>query len=99
MKHPDYPEGKFINYHAGPAPEVKDSEYPLIENCDKDPIYILENYIPKSELLELSKNLMSKLNEEIKMKFVEYINLKLKNKLIKLIIWWCLARILMQVLV
>ena len=66
MEHADFPEGKFINYHGGPAPEVQEMEYPLIEASDNDPLYVLKQYLPTDRLIKMSNELSLLLKEEIK---------------------------------
>ena len=41
MPHPDFPEGKHINYHHGAAPEVSPSDWPVIRDTDEDPVFAL----------------------------------------------------------
>ena len=51
------PEGKFINYHAGPAPEVSlKKEYPILDESSRDPLYVLKNYISREALLTIAEN-------------------------------------------
>lgn len=38
---PDYPHGKWINYHAGPAPKVELSQGALLVDDARDPLYWL----------------------------------------------------------
>jgi len=66
MEHPDFPNGKFINYHAGPAPEIQEMEYPLIESSINDPLYVLKQYLPMDKLVKISCELAFLLKEEIK---------------------------------
>ena len=66
MEHADFPRGKFINYHAGPAPEIREMEYPLIEASINDPLYVLKQYLPTDELIKMSSELALLLKEEIK---------------------------------
>ena len=66
MDHADFPEGKFINYHAGSAPNVYQTEYPLLEDSDNDPLFILKKYLPIDDLKNISKRLAKSLKEEIK---------------------------------
>lgn len=66
MDHVDFPEGKFINYHAGSAPNVYQTEYPLLEDSDNDPLFILKKYLPIDDLKNISKRLAKSLKEEIK---------------------------------
>jgi TPP-dependent pyruvate/acetoin dehydrogenase alpha subunit len=65
MKNNDFPKGKFINYHAGSAPELNVTEYPLIKNNDEDPLHILSEYFEMDELILLSTELQKKLLKEV----------------------------------
>ena len=66
MKHDDYPNGKFINYHAGPAPEVDLETCPaVIKTSIQDPVYALKEIIDESEIIRLSETIRSELKREI----------------------------------
>lgn len=58
--------GRFINYHAEAAPEINLSEWPLVESSDNDPVFVLQKHFPETELKELSKEILSNLNNEIR---------------------------------
>jgi len=66
MDHEDFPEGKFINYHAGSAPNVYKTEYPLLEDSENDPLFILKKYLPMNDLKNISNRLAKSLKEEIR---------------------------------
>jgi TPP-dependent pyruvate/acetoin dehydrogenase alpha subunit len=61
----EFPDGKFINYHAGHAPEVNNDGYPLITPTVDDPIHVLSKYVSKDEIIKISKNTMKHLEAEI----------------------------------
>ncbi len=65
METQEYPTGKFINYHAGPAPEVELEEYPIIEPNIKDPLHVLEGYLSKEELIKISSEQLKILKSEL----------------------------------
>jgi pyruvate dehydrogenase E1 component alpha subunit len=65
LKNEDYPEGKFINYHAGPAPKVNENIYPIIEASNDDPLHVLVDYLPMEDLVTISKELQKELKDEI----------------------------------
>ena len=65
MKTDDFPKGKFINYHAGPAPELSVTGYPLIKDNYEDPLNILSQYIEMDKLILLSNEIQNKLLKEI----------------------------------
>ena len=64
LKTDEYPNGKFINYHAGPAPTVNVKNGALLEESDKDPIFVLQKYFSKKEVKEISRDILKKLEEE-----------------------------------
>ena len=65
MKTKEYPEGKFINYHAGPAPEVEIKEYPLISSSDEDPLFVLKKHLLEEELVTMSSKILKQLELEL----------------------------------
>ncbi len=66
LKTDEYPGGKYINYHAGPAPEIKLTEWPLIEASDEDPVFVLLKYFDEGTLRETAGKILQYLNEDIK---------------------------------
>ena len=65
MKTQEYPDGKYINYHAGPAPEVEMKKYPLISSSDEDPLFVLKQYLSEKELMDNSSKLLKQLESEL----------------------------------
>ncbi len=66
MKHDDYPNGKFINYHAGPAPEVDLETCPaVIKTSEEDPVYALKQIIDESEIIKMSEIIRLELKSEL----------------------------------
>jgi len=65
LKNDEHLDGKFINYHAGPAPEVNLTEWPLIEQSDKDPVFVLQKYFKQDLLKEACKEILKDLKQEI----------------------------------
>ena len=65
LKTEEYPEGKFINYHAGPAPTVELAGWPLIENSAEDPVFVLQEYFEQNLLKGMSQEILRNLMEEI----------------------------------
>jgi TPP-dependent pyruvate/acetoin dehydrogenase alpha subunit len=61
----DFPDGKFINYHAGPAPELNLESYPVINSDSDDPLHVLLNYDSITNLTKISNELSQKLLDEI----------------------------------
>ena len=60
-----YPDGKFINYHAGPSPSVSEGDL-FLEETDKDPVYVLQKHYSLQELEAMSEQTLDSLKEEIK---------------------------------
>ena len=65
MKTDDYPDGKFINYHAGPAPSVDSQKEYLFELTKADVVFVLQQYLKKDEIEAMSQKILSQLQEEI----------------------------------
>ena len=65
MKTEEYPAGKFINYHAGPAPEVEIEKSPLISNSNEDPLFVLKQYFSERELMDISSKILKQLESEL----------------------------------
>jgi pyruvate dehydrogenase E1 component alpha subunit len=62
----DFPDGKYINYHAGAAPNVEWNENPVIEETDDDPVFVLKKQLGNETWTGLSKNVLAGLQEELK---------------------------------
>ena len=56
---------RFINYHAGPASEVNLTDWPQIENSEKDPIFVLQKHFDKNLLEKTSREILENLKNEI----------------------------------
>lgn len=60
------PDGKFINYHAGPAPTVDVKTCPaLIKDNNSDPIFVLIDLLGISEFNKISDRVRNELIEEM----------------------------------
>ena len=57
-------DGRYINYHAGPAPTVDMAKVILRENED-DPVFVIKQEIGSDEFGKLSQTVMSELRNEI----------------------------------
>ena len=66
MKTDEYPDGKFINYHAGPSPSVNLTECGVIDNSEKDPVFVLKRHFDENTLKEMSVAVLKHLREDIK---------------------------------
>ena len=63
-----HPEGKLINYHCGPAPEVeycRQGDYPTIDRSDADPLHVLKKHFSDEQLIEFSDEMLFDLNTEL----------------------------------
>lgn len=66
MKTPEYPDGKFINYHAGPAPSIELNNWPIsLRENEEDPVFILAKYFDKEKMASLSRMVKEELGKEI----------------------------------
>ncbi len=65
MESEGYPDGKFINYHGGPAPEVDEKDYPQLVSSNEDPLFLLNNYLSVDELTDISCELSLQLKEDV----------------------------------
>ncbi|MFA6217303.1 MAG: thiamine pyrophosphate-dependent enzyme [Candidatus Omnitrophota bacterium] len=65
MKTDEYPEGKYINYHAGAAPTVELSDWPVIEETEGDPVYVLTKHFENDFLKTLAKNVLADVRKEL----------------------------------
>jgi pyruvate dehydrogenase E1 component alpha subunit len=59
------PNGKFVNYHGGPARIVNLVDGSIITDSDKDPVFVLQKYYERNVLKDLSNDIQKKLEEEI----------------------------------
>lgn len=65
MKTEEYPEGKYINYHAGAAPNVELTDWPVIEESDYDPVHVLRKHFETDSLKMMSHKILADLEKEI----------------------------------
>lgn len=66
MKTPEIPDGKFVNYHAGPAPTVELKDWPLlIKSSEEDPVFVLNKHVSPPVLEEMSKEIRGEINKEL----------------------------------
>jgi len=67
METPEFPKGKFINYHAGPAPTIDIKTCPIIiKNTNQDPVYILSEFLGKETFEKISKEVRIEMEKEMK---------------------------------
>ncbi len=65
LKTDEYPEGKYINYHAGPAPTTELREWPVIADDTSDPVAVLANHFPPDRLKDMAAAMLSDLQGEL----------------------------------
>lgn len=58
------PDGKYINYHAGPAPEVEAGAWPVLRESHDDPVHVLEQRFEAATLREMAETLFNELVAE-----------------------------------
>ncbi len=64
IQNEQFPKGKFVNYHSGPAPTVAKvmwDNYPVIKENEEDPLHILKKYYTKQELINFSNDALNRL--------------------------------------
>jgi TPP-dependent pyruvate/acetoin dehydrogenase alpha subunit len=59
------PDGRYINYHAGPAPTVELSPWPLLRENREDPVFALLDHLGSSALQRISGEQLALLQSEI----------------------------------
>jgi len=66
MKTPEFPDGKYINYHAGPAPtiDLKNCQT-IINKTDDDPVYVLSQLFSQDEFETISNEVSEELKKEL----------------------------------
>ncbi len=66
MEHPEYPKGKFINYHAGPAPTVDLEKCPtIIREESNDPIFVLKTIFDERDIENITEKVKIELRNEM----------------------------------
>ena len=65
QKTEEFPDGKFINYHAGSAPNVTLKNGPVIEKNQNDPVFFINKYFDKKILESVSQEILIKLEREL----------------------------------
>ena len=66
MKTPEQPDGKFVNYHAGPTPSVDLNNWPIpLRNNDEDPVFVLTKYFDQDTLFSMSRSVKQEVEKEI----------------------------------
>ena len=65
LKTEEFPDGKFINYHAGAAPTVEVKKGPVINDDDSDPVFVLFRYFKKEHLEKMAREALDRINGEL----------------------------------
>jgi len=65
MKTEEYPDGKYINYHAGAAPTIELTDWPVLEESDFDPVYVLNNHYETGFLKKMARDVLDNLRKEL----------------------------------
>lgn len=63
---PEHPDGKFINYHAGPTPSVELKHSALLKTSNDDPVFVISKYFNENELERMTKELITQIQYEIR---------------------------------
>jgi TPP-dependent pyruvate/acetoin dehydrogenase alpha subunit len=61
----EFPDGKYINYHAGPAPTVEVAPWSFLAEGDADPLRVLTGRIPEVALKDEAESLLGRLQAEL----------------------------------
>lgn len=59
------PDGRYINYHAGPAPTVELNPWPLLRDNHEDPVYALLDHLDLASLKRIAEEQLAMLQSEI----------------------------------
>lgn len=62
---PEFPDGKYINYHAGPAPTTSVGPWPLMAEHDGDPLFVLLNHLDEATLRAEAEGMLARLEGEL----------------------------------
>ena len=65
---PEFPEGKYINYHACPSPSVdilKHAPSGILKENKEEPLFVLQGKIGKEKFAELAKKIFEELKKEL----------------------------------
>jgi TPP-dependent pyruvate/acetoin dehydrogenase alpha subunit len=65
QKTAEFPEGKFINYHAGPSPAVNEQEDPYLTRTNEDPLYVMEKYFGEEMIRSLASDTLAAFKKEL----------------------------------
>lgn len=63
---PEWPEGKFINYHHGAAPTVALSDWPVIRADETDPLHVLARRLGEEPMRTLARRVRAAVEEDVR---------------------------------
>jgi TPP-dependent pyruvate/acetoin dehydrogenase alpha subunit len=64
LKNDEHVNGKYVNYHAGPAPTVAINEPFLIEESTDDPVFVTQNLFEHKEWDDLKSEILTEAKRE-----------------------------------
>ena len=59
---PQYPQGKFINYHAGMAPNISFDQSPIIKQDASDPVFVVKKYLKEPVVGKMRRIVLKGIN-------------------------------------
>lgn len=59
---PQYPKGKFINYHAGGAPNIHFHNSPIIKQNVDDPVFVIKKYLQSSAIEKIRQSILKEID-------------------------------------
>jgi TPP-dependent pyruvate/acetoin dehydrogenase alpha subunit len=65
QKTAEYPEGKFINYHAGPSPSVNEQEDPYLTRSSEDPLFVMEKHFDQASIRQMAGEILTAFKKEL----------------------------------
>ena len=63
---PEHAEGKYINYHAGPAPSVELKEWPVLQEDDGDPVHVAAERWGRGEMEAVAREEMQRVRQALR---------------------------------
>ena len=65
QKTAEFPEGKFINYHAGPSPSVNEQEDPYLTQSSEDPLFVMEKHFDQTSIRQMAGEILTAFKKEL----------------------------------
>jgi len=63
---PGFPNGKFINYHSGKAPDISINDNPILEDSNNDPLFVLSGLVGEKKFNSIYNTTLSEITDELK---------------------------------